>query len=46
VRVFIAVPESGGTVVETGDFEGGEVEGVGHGIPAAMVEQADGACSV
>jgi hypothetical protein len=46
VGVFVAVPEGGGAVVQMGDFEGGEVERVGHGVVEAMVEQADGACSV
>lgn len=31
VGVVIAVPEAGGAVVETGDFDGREVERIGHG---------------
>ena len=46
VGVLIAVPEGGRPVVEAGDFEGGEMEGVGHGVPGDMVEQRDKACSV
>jgi hypothetical protein len=42
VGIFVAVPESGGAVVETGYFESGKVEGVGHGIPVPMVEQRRG----